>query len=134
MPAQLNPYLMLNNTARPALEFYRDIFGGAIEMRTYADVPGTPPESADRVMHGTLTTSDNLVIMAADSPEDAGDPTAHHIAISVSNPDPDVNQAWWDGLSAGGNVEVPFVQAPWGHRFGMCVDQFGIRWMVSDAD
>ncbi|MGB3604201.1 MAG: VOC family protein [Gordonia sp. (in: high G+C Gram-positive bacteria)] len=134
MSAQLNPYLMLSNTARPALEFYRDIFGGDIEMRTYADVPGTPPESADRVMHATLTTSDNMVLMAADSPEDTAESVSRQIAISISNADADVNQQWWDGLSVGGTVEVPFVKAPWGHRFGMLVDKFGIRWMVSDAD
>ncbi|EGD53528.1 VOC family protein [Gordonia neofelifaecis] len=134
MPAHLNPYLMLGDTARPALEFYRGVFGGEIEMRTYADVPGTPPENADRVMHSSLTTSDGRVIMAADSPEGARPPSGDNVAISVSSADRDVNQAWWDGLSAGGTVEVPFVEAPWGHRFGMCIDKFGIRWMVSDDE
>ncbi|MGB3696871.1 MAG: VOC family protein [Gordonia sp. (in: high G+C Gram-positive bacteria)] len=134
MPAQLNPYLMLGGTARAALEFYRGVFGGEITMRTYADVPGTPANSADRVMHATLTTRDGLVLMAADSPHDDESPAGDNVAVSVSHPHADTNQKWWDGLSHGGVVEVPFVKAPWGHRFGMCTDRFGIRWMVSDAD
>jgi len=134
MPAQLNPYLMLGDTARPALEFYRGVFGGEVSLRTFADVPGTPPESADRVMHGTLETADGLVIMAADSPENADAPTGQNLEVSVSNSDTDITQSWWDGISDGGTVEVPFVQAPWGYRFGMCVDKFGIRWMVSDGE
>lgn len=132
MAAQLNPYRMLGDTARSALEFYREVFGGQITLRTYADMPGTSPENADRVLHGSLVTDDGLVLMAADSPAATAAPTGQNLSISVSHPEPDTNQVWWDRLSAGGTVEVPFTMAPWGHRFGMCTDRFGIRWMVSD--
>ena len=34
-------------------------------------------------------------------------------------------------LSAGGKVTMPLANAPWGPYFGMCVDRFGVQWMVS---
>ncbi|ALG84948.1 VOC family protein [Gordonia phthalatica] len=134
MAAQLNPYLMLGDTARPALEFYRGVLGGELTFRTYADMPGTPPESADRILHGSLVTTHGLVIMAADSPEGVDAPRGQNIAVSINGPDADTTQAWWDGLSDGATVEAPFTMAPWGHRFGMFIDRFGIRWMVSDGE
>jgi PhnB protein len=34
-------------------------------------------------------------------------------------------------LSDGGQVNMPLGNAPWGPYFGMCVDRFGVQWMVS---
>jgi PhnB protein len=34
------------------------------------------------------------------------------------------------GLSAGGEVEAPLGDSPWGTYFGMFRDKYGIEWMV----
>ncbi|HUH27853.1 hypothetical protein [Gelidibacter sp.] len=36
----------------------------------------------------------------------------------------------FNGLSAGGTVEVPIAESPWGSYFGMFRDKFGMEWMV----
>ncbi len=36
----------------------------------------------------------------------------------------------FDGLSAGGNVEVPISDSPWGTYFGMFREKYGIDWIV----
>lgn len=36
-------------------------------------------------------------------------------------------------LSQGGEVRMPLMDAPWGPRFGMLTDQFGVQWMLNCA-
>ncbi len=40
-------------------------------------------------------------------------------------------RGYWEKLSDGGTVSVPLEKQVWGDEFGMCVDQFGIAWMVN---
>ena len=37
MASQLNPYLNFNGTARQAMEFYRDVFGGELTLTTFGE-------------------------------------------------------------------------------------------------
>jgi len=37
----------------------------------------------------------------------------------------------FDGLSAGGKIEMPLEKTYWGAFFGMCKDKFGIHWMIN---
>jgi PhnB protein len=41
---------------------------------------------------------------------------------------------YWDKLAAAGTVVMPLVAAPWGDKFGMVTDQYGVLWMVNIAD
>jgi uncharacterized glyoxalase superfamily protein PhnB len=71
----LTPYLFFDGNAREAMEFYKDCFGGKLEVMTYAHAPedacpgGTKPteETRDKIMHACLTTGD-LILMASDNP------------------------------------------------------------------
>ena len=54
-------------------------------------------------------------------------------SISLSGEDEAELRGYWDKLSAGGNVTMPLERAPWGDTFGMCVDKFGISWLVNIA-
>ena len=51
--------------------------------------------------------------------------------MSVSGDDEAALQGFWDKLSDGGTVVMPFDTPPWGGRFGMLTDRFGIDWMVA---
>jgi PhnB protein len=53
------------------------------------------------------------------------------VSVSLSGDDEARLRGYWERLSEGGTVMVPFEQAPWGATFGMCVDRFGTRWMVN---
>ena len=55
MTSRLNPYLNFNGNARQALEFYKDVFGGSLNVNTFADFGNTGPDG-DRIMHGQLET------------------------------------------------------------------------------
>ena len=133
----LNPYLSFHQNAREALEFYRDVFGGDLRISTFEAFPevGFAPEEADLVMHGQLTTPGGLTIMGSDTPSTMGyeTPSGSGISISVSGDDDAELDRYWAGLSEGGTVVVPFETAPWGDRFGMLTDRFGVDWMINSG-
>ena len=51
--SSLNPYLSFKNDARPAMEFYRSVFGGDLEISTFGSFEGMVdyPSEQDLVMH-----------------------------------------------------------------------------------
>ena len=139
MTVRLNPYLNFRGTAREALEFYREVLGGELELTRYDAIPGmmgdsTDPEEAARIMHGQLETEDGLTIMAADWPASMGDvpdASAPGMSVCVSGDSAERITAIWEALTSGGDIREPFREAPWGDTFGMLKDRFGVQWMVS---
>jgi PhnB protein len=71
--------------------------------------------------------------MAADTPPGMDHNPGSNIAVSLSGDDAQELHAYWDKLASGGQVQVPLEKQMWGDEFGMCVDQFGIGWMVNIA-
>lgn len=69
--------------------------------------------------------------MGSDRPSAMGPSTVgDNVAVSVSADSTDDARRIFDGLSVGGQVTMPFDRAFWGSDFGMCVDRFGVNWMV----
>ncbi|GAB3129490.1 VOC family protein [Tsukamurella serpentis] len=134
MTVRLNPYISFADNAREALEFYREVFGGELEISTFEGMPEhmlTDPADVTKVMHGFLSTPDGLSLMAADTPAGMPRTVGDDVSISLSGDDLDKLTGWWEKLSGSGTVTVPFAKAPWGDTFGMCVDGFGVHWMVN---
>jgi PhnB protein len=131
MASRLNPYIAFDGNARQAMEFYRDVFGGDLTLRTFAEIGGEhSPQDADKIMHGSLETARGYTIMGADNPPGQEYNPGDNIAVCVSGDDTDELRGYWQKLADGGNVLVPLEKQMWGDEFGMCVDRFGISWMV----
>ena len=130
MAAQLNPYLTFPGTARDAMTFYQQVLGGDLTMNTFGEF-GQEGEGSDGIMHAQLETPDGFVVMAADTPSGVPYARPAGIAVSVSGDDEAALQEYWDKLSDGGSITMPFDTPPWGGRFGMLTDRFGIDWMVA---
>ncbi|ERG63129.1 hypothetical protein L332_01500 [Agrococcus pavilionensis RW1] len=133
MATLLNPYLAFGREAREAMNFYHGVFGGDLVVSTFgesgmADDPG----DADLVMHAQLTTADGHTIMASDTPRGMEQPTGRQ-QVSLSGDDDATLSRYWESLSDGATVLEPLVAAPWGDRFGMLVDRWGVLWMVNIA-
>ncbi len=133
MTSRLNPYIGFDGNARAAMEFYREAFGGELVLRTYGDFGHADPAAADRIMHAQLETPLGFTLMGADTPPGTPYPGMGAITISISGNDADELQAYWDALSANGTVTLPLQKQAWGDAFGMCIDAFGIAWMVNIA-
>jgi PhnB protein len=134
MSVVLNPYISFAGNAREAIEFYRSVFGGELNLMTFGDMPGVPtePAEADKVMHAMLTGDSGIVLMAADTPNGM-DHQPFNGSISLSGDDEATLRGYWTKLVDGGQVGEPLEKAPWGDTFGMCVDRFGVHWMVNIA-
>ncbi|MCF8589779.1 VOC family protein [Gordonia sp. HY285] len=131
--AHLNPYISFRNNARDAMEFYHEVLGGELVVSTFEDFPDMVPDPSERtlVMHAQLTTDDDLVLMASDTPSVMPYTAPTGISVSLSGSDVDELRRAWAGLTDGATVTMPFDQAPWGAYFGMFTDRFGIAWMIA---
>ena len=133
MSVQLTPYLAFRSEAREALDFWASVLGGTPTTTRFGDFGVGTPAEADKVMHGRLDSGAGFVLMASDTPAAMGVPSGSAITLSLSGDDAAVLGGWWDALTADGTIVLPLEVAPWGERFGMCTDRFGIDWMVSIA-
>jgi PhnB protein len=134
MTVRLNPYLSFRDNAREAMTFYESVFGGELSASTFADFHASDdPSEQDKIMHSQLETPDGLVLMAADTPDGMEHRPQAGVSVSLSGDDEARLRGYWERLSEGGTVTVPFEKAPWGATFGMCVDRFGTSWMVNVA-
>ena len=134
--ALLNPYINFGGNAREAMEFYKSVFGGKLDISTFADfqMPGIAEDEADKIMHSQLTTDSGFTLMGSDLPSSMGQvPDTSNITVSISGNESDEIRGYWDGLADGGQVGMPLNQAPWGDYFGQLTDRFGVSWMVNIA-
>jgi PhnB protein len=131
MASQLNPYLNFNGNARQALEFYASVFGGSPALSTFADFGAKDAPDADRIMHGALETEAGYTIMGADVTSDMEYRPMAGFSVSLSGDGADDLHRYWDKLSASGTITMPLSKQVWGDEFGMCVDGFGVSWLVN---
>ena len=134
MTVWLNPYLSFRDNAREAMTFYQSVFGGELTVSTFADFDAsTDPTEQHKIMHSQLESPDGLVLMGADTPEGMEYRPQAGVSVSLSGDDEARLRGYWERLSEGGTVTMPFEKAPWGDTFGMCVDRFGTSWQVNVA-
>ncbi|WP_349901979.1 VOC family protein [Parafrigoribacterium humi] len=132
MNTQLNPYLSFRDNARAAMDFYHSVFGGELTRSTFGEFGASEdPSENDKIMHSALTTPGGLSLMASDTPNRMDLASGSNYSISLSGDDEDELHGYWDKLSDGGTVTQPLEKAPWGDSFGMCVDKFGVNWLVN---
>jgi PhnB protein len=130
MASRLNPYLSFADNARQAMEFYRRVFGGTLTLRTFGEFGAQDSPDTDKIMHGALETPSGFMLMGADTPSGMELRPGNNIAVSLSGDDADELRGYWEKLSVGGTVSIPLEKQMWGDEFGMCVDEFGVSWMV----
>ena len=132
MASRLNPYLSFRDNAREAMEFYASVFGGKLDVSTFADFNAAEdPSENDKVMHSMLEAPNGMVLMGADTPNSMEYNPGSNVSISLSGDDEAALRGYYDKLSEGGIVTMPLQKAEWGDYFGMCTDRFGIHWLVN---
>ena len=134
--ALINPHINFNGNCEEAFNFYRSVFGGEFaRIVRFSEMPGLEHTSAgaeaDKIMHIALPIGGNT-LMGNDVPESMGrvDERENRSKISVSAASREEADRLYGGLSAGGEVEMPIDDSPWGSYFAMFRDKYGIEWMV----
>lgn len=134
--AHINPHINFNGNAEEAFNFYKSVFGGEFaKIMRFKDLASTEfpvaENEANKIMHIALPIGKSI-LMANDVPEILGRTNENEnrskIVISAETKEEAVKL--FNGLSAGGQIEMPIDDSPWGSYFGMFRDKYGIEWMV----
>jgi PhnB protein len=134
--ATINPHINFNGNAEEAFAFYKSVFGGEFSAITrLKDIASSEfpvaENDADKILRITLPIGKNTLI-GNDVPEYMGrvNEKENRSKISVSAESKEEAERIFSGLSAGGEVEMPIADSPWGSYFGMFRDKYGIEWTV----
>jgi len=134
--ALINPHINFNGNAEEAFNFYKSVFGGEfatiVRLKDISSAEFPVAEiDANKIMHIALPVGKNS-LMGNDVPESMGqvNENENRSKIAISAESREEADKLFSGLSAGGTIEVPIGDSPWGSYFGMFRDKFGIEWMV----
>jgi PhnB protein len=137
--AVINPYLNFKGNCEEAFNHYKSVFGGEF---TYVGRFGEMPEDPDThipdemknlIMHISLPISKETVLMGSDSGGEWAPNliVGNNISVSINAGSKEEADRLFNGLAAGGTITMPLDNVFWGDYFGMCIDKFGINWMMS---
>mgnify|MGYP003614536114 CR=1 FL=1 len=134
--AIINPHINFNGNAEEAFTFYKSVFGGEFSKIIRLKELSSPEfpvaeNDANKILHIGLPIGNNI-LMGNDVPESMGlvNENENRSKISISAESREEADRIFNGLSEGGNIEMPITDSPWGSYFGMFRDKFGIEWMV----
>jgi len=135
--ALINPHINFNGNAEEAFTFYRSVFGGEFAKIIRLKDVATPEfpvdeKDANKILHIALPIGKSNMLMANDVPEFMGrvNENENRSKIAITAESKEEADKLFNGLSAGGTVEMPIADSPWGTYFGMFRDKYGIEWMV----
>lgn len=136
----INPWINFNGNAEEAFTFYKSVFGGEFaKVVRFKDLASpefpVPKAEENKIMLITLPIGKNNMLMANDVPEIMGrvNENENRSKISIRTESKEEADKLFNGLSAGGNVEGPMGDSPWGTYFGMFRDKYGIEWIIEFA-
>ncbi len=126
------PYVNMAGNAEEAMNYYKSIFGGTIEILRWSSMPPDPKmpvkdEWKDKVMHGSLI-QDNLTIYFADSLMEVDAPINNNVYLHMEFDSEEELRRVFDMLSQGGRINMPVNEMFWGAIYGDLVDKFGTGW------
>jgi PhnB protein len=134
---KINPYLNFDGQAEEAFNLYKSVFGGEFSMVSrMSDAPGTenlPEDEKNRLMHISLPITDTITLMASDCVPSAGHVlnVGNNMYVSIHPDSREEADRIFNGLSEGGEIEMPMEDMFWGDYFGSFKDRYGIQWMIN---
>lgn len=134
--AQINPHINFNGNAEEAFTFYKSVFGGEFsKVIRFKDIASEefpiPEKEAHKLMHIALSIGQNF-LFGNDILEMMGQVNENENRSKIAITADSKEEAYkiFNGLSSGGEVEMPMEENPDGTYFAMFRDKFGIEWMV----
>ena len=106
MTSRLNPYISFDGNARQAMDFYKGVFGGSLELNTFGESGAQNSSNADKIMHSLLETDSGFTLMCADTPPGMEHTPGNNISVSLSGDHANELRGYWEKLSDGGTVTV----------------------------
>jgi PhnB protein len=125
-------YLNFDGKCREAMSFYKESLATELELNPFPDATGRPStDPAAKIMHAQLLRGGAAILMASDTPQSGSLKPGNNFSVSIDCESIAEIDSIFAALSEGGTVRMPLSDAPWGARFGMLTDQFGIQWLLN---
>ncbi|MCC5916404.1 MAG: VOC family protein [Cryomorphaceae bacterium] len=133
MNQAIQPYLHFNDNCKEVMQFYQSIFGGELEIMTVSDSPAKehfPEEVHHHTLHASLSNGD-FGIMASYMCGQGEVVAGNNVQLSLNCKTEEEINTLFRQLSQGGKIMSELKEEFWGGLFGMVVDKYGTRWMLS---
>lgn len=134
----VNPYLNFKGNTEQAFTYYREVFGGEfVSLIRFRDFPdnsmGVAEAELDKIAHIALPLGPHNLLMATDVVTSWGRPfeRGNHCYINLEAESAAEGERIFNALSQNGTVEMPPQETEWAELYGICIDQFGVQWMVN---
>jgi PhnB protein len=131
MSATLNPYLNFNGNAAEAMRFYQSVLGGDLTIQTFADAGMAQSDNEKNLTLHAVLTSDGITLYGSDGRPDQKVIFGDNVNLNLQGNDTEKLTGYFNGLAAGGQLDMPLAKQFWGDTFGMLTDKFGVHWMVN---
>ena len=127
--------MSFDGNAEEAFGVYAKIFQTEFDfMQRFKEVPDmkAPKDEEDKIIHISMRLG-NDILMGSDTPKFMNTPfvKGNNVSISLHPETKEEATRIFDALSENGNVIMPLSDTFWNAYYGMCEDQFGVRWMVN---
>lgn len=133
----LSPYLNFKGDAEEAFGFYRSVFGGeflgVMRFRDFGeDAMGVPESDRDKIAHIALPMTEGVNLMASDvaGPAAADFTVGNNVYLYIEAESAEEADRLFGALSQGGSEQMPMQSTEWAEKYGICIDRFGIGWMI----
>ena len=133
--AKLNPYLHFDGTCREAMEFYKEVLGGELEISTVAESgmadkmpPDMPKVDPNKIMHSALKT-DTWTLMASDMMDPSSFKIGDNVDLCLACESKEEIETLYEKLSEGGKIFMKLEEQFFGW-FAQFTDKFGTEWML----
>jgi PhnB protein len=129
----MNPYLSFKGECEAAFKFYEQCLGGQLgAIFCYGGSPmadQVPGEWSDKIMHGSITIGDQVLMGADVVPDQYEEPKGFSLSLQIKSTVE--AERVFHGLARDGRIVIPLEKTFWAARFGMVVDRFGIPWLIN---
>ncbi|MBI2106283.1 VOC family protein [Candidatus Woesearchaeota archaeon] len=134
---KIEPYLIFDGNCEEAFNFYKEVFGN--EFLTISKFKDAPQEGMElneedkkRIMHVSLPIGNETMLMGSDTPKQTeGTTFGDNISLSIQANSENEATNIFNRLSDGGRIKMQLAKTFWNAYFGMCIDKFGIHWMIN---
>jgi PhnB protein len=125
-------YIHFNGNCREAMSFYQQCLGGELKLTTHPDGSGAPSADPNApIMHAELSGGDGPALMASDSSPEGPVHAGNNFSVAIECDSIAEIDRLFSAIGAGGKVRLALGDMPWGARFGMLTDRFGIQWLLN---
>lgn len=125
-------YIHFDGNCREAMTFYQKCFEGELQLNTYPDASGKPStDPGATIMHSQVLLGGMPLLMASDTTPEGPVKAGNNFSVAIECESIEEIERLFNGIGEKGKVRLPLSDMPWGARFGMLTDQFGIQWMFN---